>query len=166
MGRPPAGSIRFRRSAVSPCMRVPRPAASMTAFGIILYNPLVSSSRATPYRWVILSLLFFATTINYLDRIVLGIMLPLIRGELHLNDQEYGNITGAFQIAYTVGFLLAGKFIDRFGTRIGYATAILWWSLAAGLHALAGVGCSVGLLRGGAGLGGPGKFPGVLQTCG
>src|SRR5712691_411954 len=97
MGRPPAGSIGFGRSAVSPCMRVPRPAASMTALDIILYNPLVSSSSATSYRWVVLALLFFATTINYLDRIVLGIMLPLIRGELHLSDQEYGNVTGAFQ---------------------------------------------------------------------
>ena len=60
----------------------------MTAFDIIFYNPLVSLPRATSYRWVILALLFFATTINYLDRIVLGIMLPLIRAELHLNDQE------------------------------------------------------------------------------
>jgi ACS family hexuronate transporter-like MFS transporter len=145
-------------------MRVPRPAANITAFGIILYNPLVSSSRATPYRWVILALLFFATTINYLDRIVLGIMLPLIRGELHLNDQEYGNITGAFQIAYTVGFLLAGKFIDRFGTRIGYATAILWWSLAAGLHALAGSVMSLGFWRGMLGLGEAGNFPAAIKA--
>src|SRR5260221_7201087 len=160
MGRPPACSIGFGASSVSPCMRVPRPAANMTAFGIILYNPLVSSSRATPYRWVILSLLFFATTINYLDRIVLGIMLPLIRGELHLNDQEYGNITGAFQIAYTVGFLLAGKFIDRFGTRIGYTTSIVWWSFAAGVYALAAATRGFGLLRDLLGLGeGGGFFP-------
>jgi MFS transporter, ACS family, aldohexuronate transporter len=124
----------------------------------------VSSSRASSYRWVILALLFFATTINYMDRIVLGIMLPLIRGEMHLTDQEYGNITGAFQIAYTVGFLLAGKFIDRFGTRIGYGTAILWWSVAAGLHALAGSVTGLGFWRAMLGLGEAGNFPAAIKA--
>src|SRR4051812_22729560 len=137
MGRPPAGSIGLGTSSVKFFMRVPRPAASITAFDIIFYNPVLTSSGASTYRWTILALLFFATTINYLDRIVLAVMLPVIRGELHLTDQDYGNITGAFQIAYTAGFLMAGKFIDRFGTRIGYSASILWWSVAAGLHALA-----------------------------
>jgi MFS transporter, ACS family, hexuronate transporter len=80
---------------------------------------LVSQSNTNSYRWVVLSLLFAATTINYLDRIVLGIMLPEIRKEMQLDNEAYGFITGAFQIAYTAGFLLAGKFIDRFGTKIG-----------------------------------------------
>src|SRR6266404_2319820 len=93
MGRPPAGSIGLGKSAVRPSMRVPRPAASITAFVIILYNPLVSSLRATSYREVVLALLFFATTINYLDRIVLAVLIPVIRGEMHLTDQDYGNIT-------------------------------------------------------------------------
>src|SRR3989442_8495324 len=98
------------------------------------YNPWVPLSRATTYRGVVLALLFLAPTMNYLDRIVLAVMLPVIRGEMHLTDQDYGNITGAFQIAYTLGFLVAGKFIDRFGTRLGYSAAILWWSAAAALH--------------------------------
>jgi MFS transporter, ACS family, hexuronate transporter len=136
----------------------------MTALGIILYNPLVSSSRASAYRALVLALVFFATTINYLDRIVLGVMLPVIRGEMHLSDQDYGNINGAFQIAYTVGFLLAGKFIDRFGTRIGYAAAILWWSAAAGLHALARSTLSFGLWRGMLGLGEAGNFPAAIKA--
>src|SRR5438034_9900764 len=159
MGRPPAGSIGLGKSAVRPCMRAPRPASSITAFVIILYNPLVSSLRATSYRGVVLALLFFATTINYLDRIVLAVLIPVIRGEMHLTDQDYGNITGAFQIAYTVGFLLAGKFIDRFGTRIGYAASILWWSIAAGLHALVGSAVGLGFWRGMLGSGGAGNFP-------
>jgi ACS family hexuronate transporter-like MFS transporter len=124
----------------------------------------VSPSNTTSYRRVVLALLFFATTINYLDRIVLGIMLPLIRAELHLTDQDYGNITGAFQAAYTVGFLIAGKFIDRFGTRIGYATAILWWSIAAALHGLSKSVMSLSLWRGMLGLGEAGNFPAAIKT--
>ncbi len=113
---------------------------------------------------MVLALLFFATTINYLDRIVLAVMIPVIRGEMHLSDQDYGNITGAFQIAYTVGFLLAGKFIDRFGTRIGYATSILWWSLAAGLHALARSTMGFGFWRAMLGLGEAGNFPAAIKA--
>jgi MFS transporter, ACS family, hexuronate transporter len=136
----------------------------MTALGIISYNPVVPLSRATAYRGIVLALLFFATTINYLDRIVLAVMLPVIRGEMHLNDQDYGNITGAFQIAYTIGFLLAGKFIDRFGTRIGYSVAILWWSLAAGLTVLARSAVGFGFWRSMLGLGEAGNFPAAIKA--
>src|SRR5207245_10815129 len=90
------------------------------------YNPNVSisqaptfqaaaSSAATRYRRVILALLFFATTINYLDRIVLGFMLPLIRAEMHLTDQDYEHIQGAFQIAYMAEFRVACMFLVRIG---------------------------------------------------
>ena len=95
------------------------------------YNPVVPESTLSAVRWRILALLFFATTINYLDRILFSVLIPVIRDEIHLSDQGYGNLTGAFTIAYTVGFPLAGKFIDRFGTRMGYAVSIVWWSLAA-----------------------------------
>jgi MFS transporter, ACS family, hexuronate transporter len=125
---------------------------------------VVGSPSASTYRWTILALLFFATTINYLDRIVLAVMLPVIRGELRLTDQDYGNITGAFQIAYTAGFLMAGKLIDRFGTRLGYSVSILWWSLAAGLHALSGSVASLGLWRGLLGLGEAGNFPAAIKA--
>ena len=111
-----------------------------------------------------LALLFLATTINYLDRIVLGVMLPVIRAELHFTDQDYGNITGAFTMAYTIGFLVAGKFIDHFGTRIGYATAIVWWSLAAGLNTLARSTLSLGFWRGMLGLGEAGNFPAAIKA--
>jgi len=82
----------------------------------------------TRVRWWILALLFIATTVNYLDRIVFSVLIPVIRQDLHMNDQVYGYVTGAFQFAYTVGFLGMGKFIDRFGTKIGYAVAATWWS--------------------------------------
>jgi ACS family hexuronate transporter-like MFS transporter len=75
-------------------------------------------------RWHMLALLFFATTVNYLDRIVFSVLIPVIEKELSLSKVEYGYLTGAFQIAYTIGFLFMGKLIDRFGTRIGYAVAI------------------------------------------
>src|SRR5215212_322779 len=97
--------------------------------------PLEILQRA---RWWVLSLLFIATTINYLDRIVFSVLVPVIREELHLTTEQYGYINGAFQIAYTIGFLAMGKLIDKFGTRVGYAIAIAWWSLAAGFHAYSG----------------------------
>lgn len=115
-------------------------------------------------RWWVLALLFFATTINYLDRIVFSVLIPVIRKEMHLSDQDYGNLTGAFQIAYTIGFLFAGKFIDRFGTRIGYAAAIVWWSIAAGLHSLARGALDLGFWRAMLGLGEAGNFPAAVKA--
>lgn len=122
------------------------------------------TKRLARYRWVILALLFFATTINYLDRIVFSVLIPVIRQEMHLSDQDYGNLTGAFQIAYTIGFLFAGKFIDRFGTRIGYATAILWWSIAAGLHAVVRSTLDFAFWRAMLGLGEAGNFPAAIKA--
>jgi len=115
-------------------------------------------------RWWILALVFFATTINYLDRIVFSILIPVIREELHLTDRDYGFVNGAFQIAYTIGFLLMGRFVDRVGSRIGYSVSIAWWSLAAALHAFAGSALSLGFWRGMLGLGEAGNFPTAIKT--
>ena len=106
-----------------------------------------SASVSPAWRWRILALLFFATTINYLDRIVFSVLIPVIREEMHITDQDYGWLTGAFTGAYTIGFLAAGKFIDRFGTRIGYAVSIVWWSIAAILHAVARTPLQLGIWR-------------------
>jgi ACS family hexuronate transporter-like MFS transporter len=76
-------------------------------------------------RWGICALLFFATTINYVDRAVLGVLAPLLRTEIGWSDLEYGRISAAFTLAYAIGFLFAGWFIDRFGTKIGYAVYLI-----------------------------------------
>ena len=89
-------------------------------------------------RWVIVGLLFFATTINYLDRAILGVILPEIRDKFHFGLQAYGVIQMFFQLAYAGGSLLGGYLLDRLGTRIGYGIAATVWFLAATLNAFAG----------------------------
>ena len=74
-------------------------------------------------RWVIVGLLFFATTINYLDRAILGVILPEIRDKFHFGLPIYGWIQFFFQLAYAGGSLLGGRMLDRYGTRIGYGMA-------------------------------------------
>src|ERR1041385_7746812 len=88
-------------------------------------------------RWSICALLFFATTINYIDRQVIGILSKDLQGIFHWTEIDYGNIVAAFNAAYAIGLLIAGRLIDRFGTKIGYAAALTVWSLAAMAHALA-----------------------------
>jgi MFS transporter, ACS family, hexuronate transporter len=124
----------------------------------------VVSSKLYAVRWRILALLFFATTINYLDRILFSVLIPVIRQDIHLTDLQYGDLTGWFTLAYTIGFLVAGTFIDRFGTRIGYATAIVWWSIAAGLHALAVSAVSLAFWRAMLGFGEAGNFPAAIKS--
>jgi MFS transporter, ACS family, hexuronate transporter len=91
------------------------------------------------YRWYICGLLFFATTINYVDRQVLGILKGTLQGEFGWSEIDYSNIVFAFQLAYAIGLLIAGRLMDRLGTKIGYAVAIVVWSLAAIAHAEATV---------------------------
>ena len=94
------------------------------------------SAKKTNWRWVICSLLFFATTVNYLDRQVLSLTWKdFIALEFHWSDSDYGTITGFFSLFYAAVSLFAGKFIDWMGSRKGYLWAIFVWSLAACLHA-------------------------------
>lgn len=110
-------------------------------------------------RWLILSLLLAATTINYLDRGILGVILPEIRKELTISTEAYGWIVFVFQIAYGVGSLVGGKLLDRYGTRIGYAAAAAVWSAAATLNAAAGSALQFGFYRTALGLGEAPNFP-------
>jgi ACS family hexuronate transporter-like MFS transporter len=87
-------------------------------------------------RWGICGLLFFATTLNYIDRQVIGILKPELAKQLGWNEIDYSNIVFAFQVAYAIGYAGAGRLIDRLGVRLGYALAVLFWSLAAMAHAL------------------------------
>jgi ACS family hexuronate transporter-like MFS transporter len=116
------------------------------------------------YRWVICALLFFATTVNYVDRSVLGVLAPLLRTEIGWSDQVYGYITGAFTLAYAIGFLFAGWFIDKAGTRIGYTLYLTIWSLAAAAHALARSAFGFGVARFALGIGESGNFPAAIKT--
>jgi len=110
-------------------------------------------------RWCVLSLLFFAATINYMDRAILGVLLPEIRSEIHIGTDAYGLITFGFQIAYAIGSMVAGRLLDRYGTRIGYGVAAAIWSAAAALNAMAGSVLHFGLLRILLGFGEAANFP-------
>lgn len=123
-----------------------------------------ATAPPTRFRWWILSLLFFATTVNYLDRILLGFLYPVIREELHINEQHYGYIQACFSATYTIGFLIMGKFIDKVGTRIGYLVSLIWWSLAAAFHATAGSSFALGLWRAVLGVGEAGNFPAAIKS--
>ena len=86
-------------------------------------------------RWVICALLFFAATINYVDRQVIGLLKPTLQAQFGWSEIDYADIVFAFQLAYAVGLLMAGRLIDRLGARVGFAVAIVVWSLAAMAHA-------------------------------
>src|SRR6187551_3229241 len=89
------------------------------------------------YRWTICALLFFATTINYLDRQVLSLLQPLLKEKFGWSNTDYANIASTFQFVYAISMLFAGRFIDRLGTKKGYAIALIIWSLGAIIHAYA-----------------------------
>ena len=91
--------------------------------------------RIGHYRWVICGLLFFAATVNYIDRQVIGILKPTLQQEFGWSEMDYADIVFSFQIAYAVGLVLAGRLMDKLGTRIGFAIAIVIWSVAAMAHA-------------------------------
>ena len=110
-------------------------------------------------RWCILSLLFVASTINYLDRAVLSVLLPEIRNQIDISTGTYGTITFWFQICYALGSLIGGRLLDKYGTRIGFAAAAALWSLAAGLNAFAANALHFGLLRAMLGFGESVNFP-------
>ena len=97
------------------------------------------NQKMTRYRWVICAMLFFATTVNYLDRQVLSLLQPMLEEEFHWTDNDYGTITAIFSLFYAISMLFAGRFIDWMGTRKGYAWSIAVWSAGAALHALCGV---------------------------
>lgn len=120
--------------------------------------------KPTNVRWTIVALLFFATTINYIDRQVIGLLKPFIQDDLHWDEADYGNIVAAFQFAYAIGMLLSGRLLDKFGTRIGYSLSILVWSIAASIHALMRTVVGFGFARALLGLGEAGNFPAAVKT--
>lgn len=120
--------------------------------------------RGGYYRWRICALLFFATTINYVDRQVLGVLAPELQQRLGWSEIEYGYIVTAFQAAYALGLVAMGAVIDRLGVRTGYALAISIWSLAAMAHSLVTGVLGFGLVRFLLGLGEAGNFPAAVKA--
>ena len=120
--------------------------------------------RVGYYRWRICALLFAATTINYIDRQVLGVLAPDLGRIIGWSEIEYGYIVTAFQAAYAIGLVSAGAIIDRLGTRVGYALAIAVWSIAAMGHALAATVWGFAVARFLLGLGEAGNFPAAIKT--
>ncbi|UVO52427.1 MFS transporter [Sphingomonas sp. SUN019] len=115
-------------------------------------------------RWVICALLFFATTINYIDRQIIGILKPTLQGELGWSETDYGTIVFWFQAAYAIGLLACGPLIDRIGSRLGYAGAIGIWSLSAMAHALFRTAGGFAIARFALGLGESANFPAAIKS--
>jgi len=116
------------------------------------------------YRWTICTLIFFATTVNYLDRQVIGILKPLLESDLGIGEKAYSHIIMAFQLLYAVGMVVAGRLIDKFGTKLGYGVTVILWSIAAMGHALAKGALSFGFWRGLLGISEAGNFPAAIKT--
>ncbi|HNW06535.1 MAG: MFS transporter [Verrucomicrobia bacterium] len=116
------------------------------------------------YRWVVCALLFFATTINYIDRQILSLLKEILDEQIGWTNEQFGWVNSAFQFAYGIGLLGFGWFVDRFGTKIGYSVSIIAWSVAAAAHAL--VGSFVGFIgaRTALGLGEGGNFPSAIKA--
>jgi len=123
-----------------------------------------SAAKLGMYRWRVCAMLLAATTINYVDRQVLGVLAPFLQTEIGWNEIQYGYIVTSFQAAYAIGLLCIGAIIDRLGTRVGYAIAISVWSLAAMSHSLAASVVGFMLARFVLGLGEAGNFPAAIKT--
>ncbi len=140
-------------------------------------------AKAGGFRWLVCGLLFFASVINYIDRQVIGILKPTLQQQFGWSELDYGDIVFSFQLAYAIGFIFAGRLMDRLGTRVGFAIAIVLWSVAAMAHAgamsfgpgaaalLAVFGLSYSASVAGfmtarfaLGLGEAGNFPGAVKT--
>ncbi|MGA2644771.1 MAG: MFS transporter [Candidatus Sulfotelmatobacter sp.] len=115
-------------------------------------------------RWTVCAMLFVATSINYMDRQVIAILKPTLEHSIGMTEVSYGYIVDAFQIAYAIGLLAAGRLIDKLGTRIGYMLVMAVWSISAMGHALASTVLEFGFARFFLGLGESGNFPAAIKT--
>src|SRR3954451_19330085 len=126
--------------------------------------PTLSRPASSHFHWNVCALLFFATTINYMDRQVLSILAKTLEVQIGWDSIQYGYITAAFQAAYAIGLLGAGRVMDRIGTRKGFAIAITVWSLAAIGHAFAASAFAFGVARALLGFGEAANFPACIKT--
>jgi ACS family hexuronate transporter-like MFS transporter len=143
--------------------------AKRTAAGATVEEEILPGARLGRVRWTICAMLFAATSINYMDRQVISIlkptlMRPIAEHGIGLTEVGYGHISAAFMIAYAVGLLVAGRFVDKVGTRIGYMVIMAIWSLSAMGHALANTVFEFAVARFSLGLGESGNFPAAIKT--
>jgi ACS family hexuronate transporter-like MFS transporter len=115
-------------------------------------------------RWIVVALLFFATTINYIDRQVIGLLKPTLEVEFGWTEKDYSNIVMAFTAAYALGLLVFGRIIDKIGTKMGFSISIIFWSIAACLHGIVKTTFGFGMARAALGLGESGNFPAAIKT--
>ncbi len=140
--------------------------ASSSDSGVVTTNgqSQSTSSRLGYFRWTICALLLLGTTKNYMDRQVLGVLKTVLQHDLHWNEIDYSNLVFAFQAAYAVGMIVVGRLIDRVGTRVGYALAMVFWSLASMGHAIGSSFTSFIIARSALGFGEAGVFPASIKT--
>lgn len=124
----------------------------------------MNSTIVGRYRWRVVALLFFATTINYIDRQVIGLLKPMLEIEFNWTESEYGRIVMIFSACYAVGLLIFGRFVDKVGTKVGYTVSIVVWSIAAVGHAFAKSTFGFAMARGWLGLGEAGNFPVAIKS--
>lgn len=122
------------------------------------------ASKQGNFRWTIVALLFFATSINYLDRQIIGLLKPILEKEFVWTETDFAYIVMAFTAAYAIGLLLSGRMIDKVGTKMGYSISVIVWSVAGMLHALAKSATGFGIARIGLGLGEAGNFPAAVKA--
>lgn len=130
-------------------------------------DPAIASNgagNAGHVRWLICALLFFAATVNYMDRQVIGLLKPTLQLQLGWSEIGYSRIIIAFQVAYGLSLLFIGKWIDRIGTRVGFAVAVLFWSVSAMAHAAATSVFQFGVARFSLGIGEAGSFPASIKA--
>jgi MFS transporter, ACS family, hexuronate transporter len=120
--------------------------------------------KSGSYRWIICGLLFFATTINYVDRAVISLVKEYLDEEFKWNKSDFANITVAFQLAYALAMVFAGRLVDWLGTKTGYALSLITWSLAAMAHYFIRTNAGFILARVGLGITESGNFPAAIKT--
>ena len=123
-----------------------------------------TDQRPSNYRWIVCALLFFATTINYIDRQILALIKPILDDQLKWTNEQFGYTNALFQLSYAVSLLIFGWFVDKYGTKIGYAVSIAAWSVAAVGHALVASISGFYFARVMLGLGEGGNFPSAIKA--
>jgi MFS transporter, ACS family, hexuronate transporter len=124
----------------------------------------MTTEKMSRYRWTVCSLIFFATTINYIDRSVISFLKSTFTEQLHWTDGDYANIEITFKVFYAIGLLMAGGLIDKLGTKIGYGLSVFLWSLAGVATALVNTVTGFQIVRGALGLAEAGNFPAAIKT--